>query len=101
MNFLLERPQHVWLVKVIRSRNNHGVELIGIEELVDICEDVRYSKSLRERLRLRTIIVADRDKLRTTNARKHRKVRELCYRSRANKTKPDIRAQMCPTVVPW
>ena len=101
VNFLLERAQHVRLVQVVRSCDDDCIELVGVEKLVDVREDVGNTKTLGERTSFWTVVVTDRDKLRAANAGENRKMRQLRYRSRANKSKSDVRAQMCPTVVPW
>ncbi len=100
VNFLLERAQHVRLVQVVGSGDYNCIELIGVEKLVDIGEYVGNTETLGERAGFGAVIVADSDKLGATNSRKHGKVRQLRDRSCADKTKPDVRAQMRPMVVP-
>lgn len=100
VDLLLQRAKHVRLVEMIRGCDHNRIELIGVEQLVYVGKDVGNAKPLRERTSLWTIVVADRDKLRASNARQHWKMRELRYRSSADEAKPDVRAQMRPTVVP-
>jgi hypothetical protein len=101
MHFLLQRAKHVRLVQVVRSGYDYGVNFLGIEELVYVGEDVGNAESLSERSGFGAIVVAKRYEPRAANTREHRKMCKLRYRSRADETKPDVRAQMCPTVVPW
>jgi hypothetical protein len=100
VNLLLERAKHVRLVQMVRRRDYDCVELVGIEQLIYVGEDVGNAKTLCQCTSFWTIVVADRDKLRTANARENRKMRELRNRSCADESKSDIRAQMRPTVVP-
>ena len=87
-------------MQMIWSRDYNCIELIGVEKLVDVGKDVGNAETLGECACLWAIIVADRDELRATNARKNRKMRKLRYRSSTDEAKPDVRAQIRPTVVP-
>jgi hypothetical protein len=88
------------LVQMIWGRDHNRIELIGIEKLVDVGKDVGDAETLCKCAGLWTIVVAYCDELRAADAREYRKVRELRYRACADETKPDVRAQMRPTVVP-
>jgi hypothetical protein len=92
----------VRLVQVIRSTDYDCVELVSVEQLVDVREEITNSKSLRECLRLRTVIVADRDKLSSAHAGEQRKMRKLGNRSCSNESNPKVRAHQLTrlTVVP-
>jgi len=72
VNFLLESAKHVRLMQVIRRSDDNCVESFGVEQLVDIGEDVRDFQSLSERTGFGAIIVADRDKLDPAHLREQR-----------------------------
>jgi hypothetical protein len=87
---------------MIRSADYDCIELIGVEQLVDVREEITNSEPLRECLRLRTVIVADGDKLSSAHAREQREMRELRNRSCSNESNPKVRAHQLTrlTVVP-
>lgn len=97
---LLQRAEHVRFVEVIGSRDDNGIELVGVEQLIDIGKYVRDAEALGKCACLGSVVVADRDELCTAYARQQREMSQLRYRASANEAKSNVRAQICPTVVP-
>src|SRR5687767_5628657 len=58
VNARLERAQHVRLMKMIGRGDDHRVELIELEQVLDIGEDVGNSESIGERARFGAVVVA-------------------------------------------
>ncbi len=102
VDLLLQRTEDMRLVKMIRCRYHDCIELVRIEQLVDVGEDVRDIQTPCERAGLWTIVVADRDEMRTTHSRQERQMRKLCNRPRTYETEAKIRAHQFTrsTVVP-
>ena len=53
-----ERREHVRLVQVVRRRDDHRVELVELEQVLDVGEDVGNVEAVGERARLRRVVVA-------------------------------------------
>jgi hypothetical protein len=84
-----ERAEHVRLMQVVGRRDDHGVEVVGLEQVLDVREGVGDPESLGEGARLGSIVVAQRNHLGAAHLRKHGQVCELCDRSRADHADPD------------
>jgi hypothetical protein len=81
-----ERAQHVRLVEMAGRRDDHRVELIELEHLIDVREDIGHAEPLGERPRLRAIVVAERHELRAAQPRESGQVRDLRDGSHADHT---------------
>ena len=81
-----ERAQHVRLVQMARRRDHHRVELVDLEHLIDVREHIRHAEPLRQRARLRAVVVAERHELRAAQPREHGKLRHLRDRADAYDT---------------
>src|SRR5438270_12372397 len=62
---------------MIRRSDNHCIEPVVIEKLVDVGEHIGNTESLRESPRLHSVVVADCDERRTFDFREHGEMREL------------------------
>src|ERR1700737_3696176 len=74
---------------MIRRGDHDCIDLIELQQILEIGERVRDLESLRDRAGLGAIVVAKRDELRSFDFREHGEVRELSYRSGADKSEPD------------
>ena len=90
VNLRAQSAQHVWLVQMIRRRDNHRIEPVVIEKLFDVGEHIGNTDSLRESTRLYSVVVANRDERRAFDFREHGEMRELRDGTRADEREPQI-----------
>lgn len=67
----------MWLVQMIRRSDNHCIEPVMIEKLLDVGEHIGNTESLRESARFDSVVVADRNERRAFDFREHGEMREL------------------------
>ena len=58
MHLRLESGEHVRLVQMVRRRDHDRIQLVELEEIFDIGEHVGNVEAVRERARLRAVVVA-------------------------------------------
>src|ERR1700681_3264873 len=74
---------------MIGSGDHERVDLIQLAQMLEIGEHVGDLEPLRDRARLRTIVVAQRDELGALDFREHGEMRELRYRASADESESD------------
>ena len=77
MQLRAQRAQNVRFVQMIGRGNDDGIELVGVEQLLEVGKHVGHIEAVSERARLRSIVVAERNERGSAQLRQHRNVREL------------------------
>src|SRR3954464_6554484 len=75
------------LVKMIRRSDYHRIDLVQLQQILDVGENVRHFQTLGNGARLRPVVIAKGDQLRSLDLGEHRQVCELRDRSRADQSK--------------
>jgi len=75
---------------MIRGSDNHCIEAVVLEKLLDVCEHIRNTESLRESAGFDSVVVADRNERRAFDFREHGKMRELRDRTGTDEREPQI-----------
>ena len=79
-----DRAEHVRLVQMVGRRDDDRIEPLGLEQILDVRVRVGHLESVRERARLRAIVVAEREQPDAAHLRQHRKMRHLRDRAGAD-----------------
>ena len=101
VNLLLQCAEYMRFVEMIRSRNDDGVDLFRVEQLVHVREYVRHPEPLREGAGFRPVVVTYRYELRALDSRENRQMRELRNGACAYEPEADGQESIRSTVVPW
>jgi hypothetical protein len=71
-------------VEVVRRRDDHRVEVLLLEQILDVREDVRHPVALGDRARLLAVVVAERRDLHAAHLRQDGQVGGLWNRADAD-----------------